>query len=60
VATITLQTSRELLAIGPYMAKVLTVVALSQASLSSVWFYLEDNMVKAIQLEYLFGFYVSC
>jgi hypothetical protein len=36
VATITPQTSRGLLAVGPDMAKVLAVVALRKASLSSV------------------------
>jgi hypothetical protein len=42
VGTTTPQTSRELLAVGPDMAKVLTVVALRKSSLSSVWFYLDD------------------
>jgi hypothetical protein len=35
------------------MDKVLTAVALHKASLSAVWFYIDDNMVQAIQLEYL-------
>jgi hypothetical protein len=38
------------------MAKVLAVVALRKASLISIWFYLDDNMVQAIQLEYPFWF----
>jgi hypothetical protein len=59
VGTTTPQTSRGLLAVVPDMAKVLAIVALRKASLSSLWFYLYDNMVKAIQLEYLLGFYVS-
>jgi hypothetical protein len=54
------QTSTELLAVGPDVAKVFAVVALSTASLSPIWFYLDDNVVKAIQLEYLVRFYVSC
>jgi hypothetical protein len=53
------QTSRGLLAVGPHMAKVLAVIALCKASLSSVRFYLDNNMVKDIQLEYLLEFYVS-
>jgi hypothetical protein len=32
----------------------------SKACLSSVLHYLDDNMVKAIQLEYLLRLYVSC
>jgi hypothetical protein len=52
VATTTQQTSRGLLAVGTDMAKVLTAVALRKSSLSSIWFYLDDNMVQAIQLEY--------
>jgi hypothetical protein len=60
VATARPQTSRGLLAVRPDMTKVLAVVALHKASLSSVRFYLDDNMVKAIQLEYLLGFYISC
>jgi hypothetical protein len=36
VATIAPQTPRELLAVGPDMAKVLVAVALRKASLSSV------------------------
>jgi hypothetical protein len=53
VATTIPQTPRGLLAAGPDMAKVLTVVALRKSSLSSIWFYLDDNMVQAIQLQYL-------
>jgi hypothetical protein len=34
------------------MAKVLAVVALRKAILGSVELYLDDNTVKAIQLEY--------
>jgi hypothetical protein len=60
VVTTTPQTSRGLLAIGPDMARVLAFVELHEPSLSSVWFYLDNNMVKAIQLEYLLRFYVSC
>jgi hypothetical protein len=60
VTTTTPQTSRGLLAVGPDMAKVLAVVALRKASVSSVQFYLDNNMVKVIQLEYLLRFYVSC
>jgi hypothetical protein len=45
VATNAPQTSRGLLAVGPYMAKGLIVVALRKASLSSVWFCLDDDMV---------------
>jgi hypothetical protein len=42
VVNTTPQTSRGLLAVGPEdMAKVLVVVALCKASLSSVWFYLD-------------------
>jgi hypothetical protein len=52
VATTTPQISRGLLAVGPDMAKVLTVLALRKSSVSSIWFYLDDNMVLAIQLEY--------
>jgi hypothetical protein len=50
------QTSMGLLAVRPDMAKVLTVVALRKASLSSIWFYLYDSMVQAIQLEHLLRF----
>jgi hypothetical protein len=56
VATTTPQISRGLLVVGPDMAKVLIVVALRKSSLSSIWFYLDDNMVQAIQLEYLLRF----
>jgi hypothetical protein len=52
-ATTASQTSTTLLAFGPDMAKVLTVVALRKASLSSVWFYLDETMVQVIQLECL-------
>jgi hypothetical protein len=60
VATTTPQTSMGLLAVGPVIAKVLAVVTLCKASLSSVYVCLNDNVVKAIQLEYLLRFYVSC
>jgi hypothetical protein len=49
-----------LLAAGPDMAKVLAFVALVKANLSSVELYLDYDMVKDIQLEYLLRFYVSC
>jgi hypothetical protein len=52
------KTSKGLLAVGPDMAKVLVVAALHNATPSSV--YLDGNMVKALQLEFLFRFYVSC
>jgi hypothetical protein len=55
VETTAPQTSMGLLAVGPDMAKVLAVVALHKANLNS-----DDNMVKAIQLEYLQRFYISC
>jgi hypothetical protein len=55
VATTAPETPRELLAFGPDVARVLAVVALGKASLSS-----DDNMIKAIQLEYLLRFYISC
>jgi hypothetical protein len=42
------QTSTGLLAVGPDMAKVLTVVTLHKGSPSTVWFYLDDNMVQAV------------
>jgi hypothetical protein len=45
---------------GLDMAKVFAVVALRKVSLSSIYFYVDDNVVKAIQLEYLLRFYVSC
>jgi hypothetical protein len=48
VATTAPHTSRGLLAVGPDMAKVLMVVALGKASLSSIWFYLDDNMDQVI------------
>jgi hypothetical protein len=44
-AAATPQTSMGLLAVGPDMAKTLTVVALRKTSLISLWFYLDDNMV---------------
>jgi hypothetical protein len=50
VVTSTPQTSRELLAVGPDMAKVLAVVALLKASLSFVNLHVDDNIIKAIQL----------
>jgi hypothetical protein len=56
VATTAPQTNRGFLALGPDMAKALTVVALRKASLSSILFYLNDNMVQAIQLENLLTF----
>jgi hypothetical protein len=56
VATTTRQTSRGLFVVGPDMAKVLAVVALPKSSLSSNWYYLDDNMVKDIQFEYLLRF----
>jgi hypothetical protein len=60
VATTTPQTSRELLAAAPHMAKVLKVVELRKASLSSILLYLSDNMIQSIQVEYIFRFSVSC
>jgi hypothetical protein len=60
VVTIEPQISSGLLAFGLDMAAVLTVVALRKASLSSVLNYLDNYMVKAIQFEYLFRFYVVC
>jgi hypothetical protein len=56
VATTTPQISRGLLAFRPDTAKDLTVVALRKSSLSSIWFYLDDNMVQATQLELLLRF----
>jgi hypothetical protein len=53
VATTAPQTSRGLLADDPDMVKVVIVVALRKASLSSIWVYLDDNVVQAIHLEYL-------
>jgi hypothetical protein len=49
VATTAPQTSRGFSAVGPHMTKILAVVALRKASLL-------DNMVKAIQLDYLLRF----
>jgi hypothetical protein len=49
-----------LLAVGQDMAKVLAVLALRKASLSSVRFYIDDNMFKVIEFEYLLRFYVFC
>jgi hypothetical protein len=60
VATTATQTSRGLLAVGPDIAKVLTVVAMYKVSLNSAKLYLGDNVVKAIQLEDLLRLYVSC
>jgi hypothetical protein len=57
VAATASQISRGLLEVVPDMAKVLAVVALRKAILSSTWFYLDENMVQAIQLEYLLRFY---
>jgi hypothetical protein len=37
----------------PRHGQKLRVVALRKASLSCIWFYLDDNMVQAIQLEYV-------
>jgi hypothetical protein len=53
------QTLRWLLVVDPDMANFLAVTALCKASLSTVWFYLNSNMVKAIQLEYLLRCCVS-
>jgi hypothetical protein len=50
------ETSRELHAVGPDMANVLAVIALIKSCVSSIWFYLDDNMVQATQLEYLLRF----
>jgi hypothetical protein len=60
VATTAAQTSRGLLAVGPDIVKVLAVVALYKVSLSSEYLYLEENVVKAIQLEDSLRLYVSC
>jgi hypothetical protein len=49
-----------LLAVRLDMVKVLAVVTKIKASLSSVELCLDDNVVKAIQLEYLLRFNVSC
>jgi hypothetical protein len=59
VATTSPQTSRGLLPAGPYMAKVLAVVVLREASLRSILLYLANNMVKALWLEYFLRLYVS-
>jgi hypothetical protein len=48
VATTTPQTLKRFLAAGPDMAKILAVVALPKAILSSVWLYLNINVVKAV------------
>jgi hypothetical protein len=53
VATTTPQTSRGFLEVSPDMANVLAVVALCKVSFRSVLFGLANNMVNAIQLEYL-------
>jgi hypothetical protein len=52
VATTAPQVPRGLLAVGTDMTKVWAVVALHKASLNST--LIDRNMVKAIQLEYLF------
>jgi hypothetical protein len=59
VVTAAPQISGELLSVGPDMANIVAGVALRKASLSSIWFYLDDNRVLAIQLQYLLRFYVS-
>jgi hypothetical protein len=59
VTTYAPQTLRGLLAVVPDMAKILPVVALLKANLSSVELCLDNNIVKAIQLEYLLRFYIS-
>jgi hypothetical protein len=48
VATTAPQTPRELLAVGPDMAKVLTVVALRKSSQSSAYLYLDDNESRIV------------
>jgi hypothetical protein len=53
VATTAPQTSRGVLAVGPDIAKVLAVVALHKANLSSVKLCINNNMVKAVQPKYL-------
>jgi hypothetical protein len=45
------KTWRGLLAVGPDMAELFSLETLRKASLSSVCLYLDDNMVKTIQLE---------
>jgi hypothetical protein len=59
VATSAPQTSRGLLAVGSVMAKLLAVVALSKASQSFIYLYVDDNMIKAGLLEYHLRFYIS-
>jgi hypothetical protein len=60
VGTTALQISEGLLTVGPDVARFLVVVvALCKASLSSVVFYHDNYMVKAIQLEYLLRFCLS-
>jgi hypothetical protein len=59
VATTSPQTLWRLVEVGLDMAKVLAVVAMRKAILSSVYLSLDDNMVKAIQLEYHLRVYVS-
>jgi hypothetical protein len=54
------QTSKGWLTAGPDMAKVLAAVGLHKAMLSPIQLYLNNDMVKAIQLEYILRFYVSC
>jgi hypothetical protein len=56
VASTAPQISRGLLAVGPDVAKILAAV-LRKASLYN---YIDDNMVKTIQLEYCLRFYVFC
>jgi hypothetical protein len=52
VATTAQQTLCKLLAGDPDMAKVLAVIALLKASLSFVQFPLDNNIFKAVQLNY--------
>jgi hypothetical protein len=59
VSTISPQTLKRLLAAGLEMAKVFAVVALCNASLSYIKFYVDGNMAEAIKLECLLRFYVS-
>jgi hypothetical protein len=53
--TIAPQTLKGWLTVGPDMAKVLAA-----AMLSPIQLYLDNDMVKVIQLEYILRFYVSC
>jgi hypothetical protein len=59
VTTTAPQTSSDLLAVVTDIAKVLAAVTLRKASLSSVKLCLDDNMDKAIQLEYPLRLHVS-